>query len=196
MMQQGANGLKIRYGQHPLTRRQVTKILKEAARADGPAGLRDYAILTVLYVTCMHVQELVSLNVDQLNLVKGDGYAQCYGKNSRKRMVPFNNDVVQIIESYITEGRPALVRNTDEPAVFVNKVNRRGTSIQRLTRQACWTISWKYAELAGISNPISPSVLRHSRAIHMLEHGDTLREVQERLGYTNMGVTNRAYRQQ
>ena len=191
---QDTSGLKIRYGQHPLTRRQVTKILREAARADGPAGLRDYAILTVLYVTGMHVQELVSLNVDQLNLVKGDGYAQCCGKNSRERMVPFNNDVVQIIESYITEGRPALIRNTDEPAVFVNKVNRRGTSSQRLTRQACWMISWKYAELAGISNPVSPSVFRHSRATHILERGATLSQVQQLLGYTNMGVTKRAYR--
>lgn len=181
-----------RYTRHPLTRAQVTKLLREAARPDGTVGLRDRAILELLYATGMLISELVSLNLDQLHLVEGEGYVQCFGKDFKERTIQINDGVVQTLKAYLTKGRPAVVRNAGEPAVFIGIGNRRGKQSERLSRQRCWILVKKYARRARIQSLVSPSVLRHSSVMHMLRNGATLRQVQKRLGHTSI-TTTRAY---
>ncbi|MSP79083.1 MAG: site-specific tyrosine recombinase XerD [Dehalococcoidia bacterium] len=168
---------------HPMSEDDATKLLTEASNGGGPEGLRDRALLELLYATGMRVSELVNQNVDQLHLVEGDGYVRCFGKGSKERVVQMHNDAVKTLKAYIEQGRPQLVKNPNENALFVN---RRG---ERLTRQGCWLLLKEHAKRAGISSAISPHTLRHSFATHMLRGGATLRQVQEWLGHASITTT-------
>jgi integrase/recombinase XerD len=158
----------------------VDTLLDQPAKDRSAEGLRDSAMLELLYATGMRVSELVSLDMDDVSLASG--YVRCFGKNSKERTIPIHANAVATLETYIKQARPSLIGVASEPALFVN---HRGT---RLTRQGFWLIIKEYAHKAGIEQ-ITPHTLRHSFATHMLSNGANLRDVQELLGHANIATT-------
>ncbi|MDR1702387.1 MAG: site-specific tyrosine recombinase XerD [Sporomusaceae bacterium] len=146
-----------------------------------PTGLRDKAMLELLYATGIRVSELTSLNISDINLDMG--YIKCYGKGSKERIVPLGSIAVKCVQEYVAKGRPKLVRSYEEGALFVNHHGKR------LTRQGFWKIIKKYALEANILKAITPHTLRHSFATHLLENGADLRSVQEMLGHADISTT-------
>jgi integrase/recombinase XerD len=147
-------------------------------------GLRDLAMLELLYGTGLRVSELVSLDLGSCNFEAG--FVRCLGKGSKERIVPLGRQADEALQRYLTEERPALVaRRPEEPAMFVN---RRG---RRLTRQRLWQILRRYASAGLITKTIGPHTLRHSFATHLLERGADLRTVQELLGHASISTTQR-----
>ncbi len=159
---------------------QVDTLLEQPAKDLTAEGLRDKAMLELLYATGMRVSELVSLDTDDVSLASG--YVRCFGKQSKERTIPIHTGAVEALETYTREARPRLIAVASEPALFVN---HRGT---RLTRQGFWLIIKEYALKAGIEE-ITPHTLRHSFATHMLSNGANLRDVQELLGHANIATT-------
>lgn len=146
-----------------------------------PAGLRDKAMLELLYATGIRVSELTSLNVGDVNF--SQGFLRCLGKGGKERVVPVGSVAVESVRQYLLKGRPKLVRESRERCLFLNHHGRR------LTRQGFWKIVKKYAERAGIDREITPHTLRHSFATHLLENGADLRAVQEMLGHADISTT-------
>ncbi|MDU4960452.1 MAG: site-specific tyrosine recombinase XerD [Sporomusaceae bacterium] len=146
-----------------------------------PAGLRDKAMLELLYATGIRVSELISLNISDVNLDMG--YIKCYGKGSKERIVPLGSIAAKCVQDYLGKGRPKLVRTYEEAALFINHHGNR------LTRQGFWKIIKKYAQEAHIVKEITPHTLRHSFATHLLENGADLRSVQEMLGHADISTT-------
>jgi integrase/recombinase XerD len=138
-------------------------------------------MLQLLWSTGMRVSELVSLNLDDLDL--STGYVRCLGKGNRERIVPVSQDAKVSLEEYIEAGRAVLVRRRDESALFVN---HRG---ERLTRQGFWLILKSYARDAGLADDITPQTLRHSFAVHQLDLHTDLRSLQELLGHASIATT-------
>jgi integrase/recombinase XerD len=167
----------------PLSIREVDELLEQPARFDTPEAKRDKAMLELLYATGLRVTELVSLDVNHVHMNRRAPHVRCVGKGSKERTIPIHNDALQALEGYLDDGRPRLVRNKHQPALFVN---RRG---ERLTRQGFWLILKGYAKAAAIAKPVTPHTLRHSFATHMLQGGAPLRNVQELLGHANMSTT-------
>lgn len=163
-----------------LTISEVEELLKQP-NSFLPTGMRDKAMLELLYATGIRVSELISLNVSDVNLEMG--YIKCYGKGSKERIVPLGSIAAKCVQEYITRGRGKLVRTYDEPALFVNHHGNR------LTRQGFWKIIKKYAQEATITKEITPHTLRHSFATHLLENGADLRSVQEMLGHADISTT-------
>jgi len=163
-----------------LTIREVELLLQEP-EPSTPAGLRDRAMLELLYATGIRVSELVSLNTPDVNL--DVGYIRCTGKGSKERIVPLGSMAIKGVREFLDQGRGKLVRDREEPAMFVNHHGRR------LTRQGFWKIVKKYAEDAKINKEITPHTLRHSFATHLLENGADLRSVQEMLGHADISTT-------
>ncbi|AKX94284.1 site-specific tyrosine recombinase XerD [Neomoorella thermoacetica] len=163
-----------------LTVAEVEKLLNQP-RTDTPAGLRDKAMLELLYATGLRVSELVSLNVDQVNL-EGE-FVRCLGKGSKERVVPMGQVACFYVRTYIENGRGKLIKRATEPALFVNHHGRR------LSRQGCWKILKGYVRAANLKKDITPHTLRHSFATHLLENGADLRSVQELLGHADIGTT-------
>ncbi len=163
-----------------LTIREVELLLAEPDPS-SPAGLRDRAMLELLYATGIRVSELVSLNLPDVNLDMG--YIRCTGKGSKERIVPMGSMAIASVREYLDHGRGRLVRDREEQALFVNHHGRR------LTRQGFWKIVKKYAEDAKIDKEITPHTLRHSFATHLLENGADLRSVQEMLGHADISTT-------
>ncbi|MDA8212081.1 MAG: site-specific tyrosine recombinase XerD [Clostridia bacterium] len=145
------------------------------------AGLRDKAMLEVIYATGLRVSELCSLNEQDLNLELG--FLRCIGKGSKERIVPLGRLAVQAVTAYLQRGRVKLLKKPAEKALFLNHHGRR------LTRQGFWKIIKKYAFEAGIPKEITPHTLRHSFATHLLENGADLRSVQEMLGHADITTT-------
>lgn len=145
-------------------------------------GLRDRAMIEVLYATGLRVSELVGLRLSDLHL--DQGYLQCVGKGGKERVVPLGDEAVSWLRRYLAEGRRQLVRRRDGPSVFVNA---RGGA--RLSRVACWTLLKGYGRRAGIRAHLSPHVLRHSFATHLLERGADLRAIQMMLGHADLTTT-------
>jgi integrase/recombinase XerD len=130
----------------------------------------------------MRVSEMVSLNVRDVNL--RNGFVRCFGKGSKERLIPIHSKAIKAVKTYIDDARPQILSTPDETALFLN---RRG---QRLTRQGFWLILKGHAERAGIEAEITPHVLRHSIATHLLHSGKmNLRELQELLGHANSSTT-------
>jgi len=163
-----------------LTIGEVEELLKQP-NTFLPTGLRDKAMLELLYATGIRVSELISLNISDINLDMG--YIKCYGKGAKERIVPLGSIAAKCVHEYINKGRTKLVRTYEEPALFVNHHGNR------LTRQGFWKIIKKYAQEASIKKEITPHTLRHSFATHLLENGADLRSVQEMLGHADISTT-------
>ena len=165
-----------------LSEEEVTRLLELSYRAGGNEGQRDATILELLYATGLRVGELVSLNVQDVDLQ--ESYVRCWGKGSKERIVYVYPKAVIELRRYLNQARAALVGNRkSEGALFVN---HRG---ERLTRQWVWNILKTYGEKAGISQRITPHTMRHSFATHLLQNGASLRHVQELLGHSSISTT-------
>ncbi|HKY21525.1 MAG TPA: site-specific tyrosine recombinase XerD [Vicinamibacterales bacterium] len=150
--------------------------------AGTPRGLRDRALIEVLYATGMRVSELIHLRASDLNLESG--YLSCTGKGHKQRIVPIGDQAVEWLTKYIQQGRPALVGKRASPWLFVNA--KRGGSLSRV---GFWKILKGYGLKAGLPRTLSPHVLRHSFATHLLEHGADLRSIQMMLGHADLSTT-------
>jgi integrase/recombinase XerD len=168
----------------PLSVREVDELLEQPSKRSTPEARRDRAMLQLLYATGMRVTELVSLDMENLLDLEGiKPCVRCMGKGSKERTIPILREAAAAVTDYLNDGRPLLVKNRKENAVFVN---RRG---ERLTRQGFWLILKQYAKEANIAVPVTPHTLRHSFATHMLRGGMSLRHVQELLGHANISTT-------
>jgi len=147
-----------------------------------PKGLRDRALIEVLYVMGLRVSELVNLRTPDLNLESG--YLTCTEKDSKKRIVPLRNEAAVWVKRYILEGRPTLLKKRSSPWLFVN-ARRAG----KLTRVGFWKVLKAYGQQAGITRELSPHVLRHSFATHLLARGADLRAIQMMLGHADLSTT-------
>ncbi len=167
---------------HAISITQIDELLELPLRSSNPEGLRDKAMLELLYATGMRVSELVALDLAHVDMQ--DGTVLCVGKRERARTLPLSNTAVTAMEEYLDIGRSQLVREAVGPveALFLNHRGRR------LTRQGFWLILKSYAEELGLEN-LTPHTLRHSFAAHMLSNGAELREVQELLGHASLSTT-------
>lgn len=163
-----------------LTVQEVELLLKQP-QPKTPCGLRDKAMLELLYASGLRVSELVALNVDQVNLK--EEYVRCMGKGSRERVIPVGSIACFHLQNYLQYGRGKLLKDKREKALFLNHQGKR------LSRQGCWKIIKAYAKAAGLSSNITPHTLRHSFATHLLENGADLRSVQELLGHADISTT-------
>ena len=146
-----------------------------------PGGLRDVAMLEVLYATGLRVSELLGLRLGDLHL--DAGYLRCTGKGGKERVVPLGGEADAKLQRYLAEARPALLGPKRTDRLFVNL---RGGP---LSRQGFWKIIKRYGVEAGITTPLSPHVVRHSFATHLLENGADLRAVQVMLGHADISTT-------
>ena len=165
---------------HPLTIDEVTAVI-EVPGPDRPVGLRDRAILELLYGAGLRVSELTGLDVDDLDLEEGS--VRVFGKGSKERDVPVGRMAREAVAAYLTRGRPALASARSRSALFLNA---RGG---RLTRQSCARLVDAHARAAGIRRTVTPHDLRHSFATHLLEGGADVRVVQELLGHASVATT-------
>lgn len=159
---------------------EVEALLNQPSLENAP-GMRDKAMLEVIYATGIRVSELVSLDVTDINLEAG--YLRCLGKGDKERIVPLGSVAIRFLELYLQAARPEMVKRSGETALFVNHHGRR------LTRQGFWKILKRYAQEANIDVNITPHTLRHSFATHLLENGADLRSVQEMLGHADISTT-------
>jgi integrase/recombinase XerD len=146
-----------------------------------PRGLRDKALIEVLYASGMRVSELVGVKPGELRL--DEGYLTCLGKGDKERIVPLGDQAVDWLRRYISDGRSRLTRQHSTPWLFVN--GRGGP----LSRVGVWKLLKTYGLKAGITREISPHVLRHSFATHLLERGADLRAIQVMLGHADLSTT-------
>ncbi len=172
----------------PKRARRVPKVLSLAevtalveAPDESPLGIRDRAMLEVLYAAGLRVSELTSLRLADLQLESH--FCTVQGKGRRERLALLGEPAVAQLSRYLDEVRPRYVRGAGPPEVFVS---RRGAA---LTRQAVWYRIRRYGQLLGIAHKLTPHVLRHSFATHLLEGGADLRSVQEMLGHADIGTT-------
>jgi len=163
-----------------LTLEEVEKLLA-TAETTTPLGLRDRAMLEVLYATGLRVSELVKLKVADLQL--DAGIVRCLGKGNKERVVPLGRKSIASLEDYLRRGRPALTKRRTTPYLFVS---RRGGV---MTRQNFWMLLRQRARAAGVRVHLSPHTLRHSFATHLLERGADLRAVQMLLGHADISTT-------
>ena len=163
-----------------LTVEEVEALLS-AGETDTPMSLRDRAIIEVMYATGVRVSELVSLDIDDVDL--DESFVRCMGKGSKERIIPLHDEAVETVREYLEDGRPSLAGTAAGRALFVS---RKGG---RLTRQALWLILKGRAQAAGIERKITPHTLRHSFATHLLIGGAPLRHVQELLGHASITTT-------
>jgi integrase/recombinase XerD len=155
--------------------------LVESPDTARPDGLRDRAMLELLYATGMRASELITLRLDDVNVPAG--YVVCTGKGSRQRLVPVGAQALSWLRFYLGTARPALVRRADPGTIFLNPRGRP------LSRQALWGILKRAARRAGLRVPVSPHTLRHCFASHLLERGADLRSVQAMLGHADISTT-------
>jgi integrase/recombinase XerD len=162
---------------------EVEKLL-ELPDQTTPLGLRDRAMLEVLYSTGLRVSELTSLRV--MDLDTKVGCVRCIGKGDKERIVPVGRKALAIVEKYLRHGRIALIGTTRGTAGAFLFVNRRG---RRISRVGVWKIFSSYGRKAGLRVPLTPHMLRHSFATHLLERGADLRSVQLMLGHSDISTT-------
>ena len=164
-----------------LSAAEVDRLL-ESPDISQPRGVRDRALIELLYATGLRVSEMVSLRQQDLNLESG--YLTCTGKGRKQRLVPVGEEAAAWLTRYLREARPALLKKRSSPRLFVNA--RGGTA---LTRVGFWKILKEYGKQAGVGSRLSPHVLRHSFATHLLERGADLRAIQMMLGHSDLSTT-------
>lgn len=162
-----------------LTSKEVELFLDQPQCVDAK-GFRDHAMLELLYATGIRVSELISLNIEDLNL--SAGFVRCSGRG-KERIIPLYQTAIRAIQDYIKSIRPQLIADGNEKALFVNMNG------ERMSRQGFWKIIKHYQEMAGIEKDITPHTLRHSFAVHLLENGADLRAIQEMLGHADISST-------
>jgi len=155
--------------------------LLDAPDATTPAGLRDAAMLTLLYATGLRVSELVGLRLHNVDLEGGS--LRVRGKGNKERIVPVAPLALELLQLYLQQARPAFDKGRNDDAIFLSD---RGKG---MVRQTFWNRLKQYCRLAGIPEDTSPHTLRHSFATHLLEGGADLRSIQEMLGHSSLGVT-------
>ena len=160
---------------------EVEKLLL-SPNGKGWISVRDRACLELLYATGMRVSEIVGLKLSDLNL--DVGFVRCLGKGSKERIVPLGRTAKKAIEKYLHKTRPKLVKKkVSESGLFITRLGKK------MSRQNFWKMLKNYSHTAGIKKNISPHMLRHSFATHLLERGADLRVVQELLGHANISTT-------
>ena len=162
-----------------LTADQVELLLEQPKCVDLK-GYRDKAMLELVYATGIRVTELISLNIEDINLE--NGYIKCSSR-TKQRIIPIGNLAINALKDYIDKSREVLLKSEDDTALFVNMNG------QRLTRQGFWKIIKQYKAQANIDVDITPHTLRHSFAVHLLENGAELRAIQEMLGHSDISST-------
>jgi integrase/recombinase XerD len=145
------------------------------------AGLRDKAMLELLYATGMRVSELVSMRQEDVDASMG--VLRCLGKGSKERLIPVGRSALNAVDAYLRDGRGKLLKKSESPYLFLN---HRG---ERLSRVGFWKILGHYGRAAAIATPITPHVVRHSFATHLLERGADLRSIQLMLGHSDISTT-------
>ena len=165
---------------HPLTVDEAARLL-EAPDPTTPSGVRDRAILELLYGAGLRISELVGMDVDDVDLEEGS--VRVLGKGGKEREVPLGRYGREAIDAYLTRARPGFVSTVSRGALFLNQ---RGG---RLTRQSCARLLGTYVAAAGIDRPVTLHTLRHSFATHLLEGGADVRVVQELLGHASVATT-------
>jgi integrase/recombinase XerD len=163
-----------------LTLEEVEELLG-APDVTTPSGLRDRAMIEVLYATGLRVSELVKLGVNDVNLV--DGFVMVMGKGRKERIVPLGKHAIEYIRAYISRSRGALLKGRETKALFVTL---RGKGFSRM---GFWKLLRRHARAAGIIKNLSPHKLRHSFATHLVERGADLRAVQAMLGHADLATT-------
>jgi integrase/recombinase XerD len=163
-----------------LSEAQVEALLA-ATNTETPLGLRDRAMLELLYASGLRVSELVGLPMLSLNL--REGVLRITGKGNKERLVPFGEEAADSLQNYLSQSRPVLLGKQNSPAVFVTQ---QGTAMSRVM---FWKLIKKYALLADVHVPLSPHTLRHAFATHLLNHGADLRAVQMLLGHSDISTT-------
>ncbi len=162
-----------------LTGREVELLLQQPQCTD-PKGFRDKAMLELLYATGIRVSELISLNVEDVNIPAG--FIRC-SSSGKTRMIPLYPAAVRALQTYITQIRTSMIADSAEPALFVNLGG------ERMSRQGFWKIIKHYQQTANIQKDITPHTLRHSFAAHLLENGADLKSIQEMLGHSDISST-------
>lgn len=162
-----------------LTNKEVELFLDQPQCVDAK-GFRDHAMLELLYATGIRVSELISLDLEDLNLAAG--FIRCESKG-KERIIPLYHTAVKALSDYVRDVRPQLLADGGDAALFVNMNG------ERMSRQGFWKIIKHYQEKAGIEKDITPHTLRHSFAVHLLENGADLRSIQEMLGHADISST-------
>lgn len=163
-----------------LTAQEIDKLLE--IKGSSPLEIRNKAMLELLYATGLRVTELVTLHVTDLHLTMG--FVRCFGKGSKERIIPLGEIAKAAIEDYLANARDELIKkNKKETRLFANHHGRP------LSRQGFWKVIKKIALQAGLMKEITPHMLRHSFATHLLENGADLRSVQEMLGHADISTT-------
>ena len=163
-----------------LTIEEVDRLL--SVPDDSIKGIRDRAILELLYATGIRVSELIYADVSDINLRMG--FITCAGEKSKPRIVPLGRPARAALENYIYDGRSALIKgNKDETALFVNYYGKR------ITRQGLWKLLKEYGVKAGLDHKLTPNIIRNSFAVHMLQNGADLKSLQELMGHEDISAT-------
>lgn len=163
-----------------LSEQDVDRLLA-APDIDDPIGLRDRAMLELLYACGLRVTELVSVTTHDINLRQG--VVRLLGKGNKERLVPMGEEAVNWLQRYAREARPLLLKSPDDPILFPSN---RG---EQMTRQTFWHRIKHHVRVAGINGSVSPHTLRHAFATHLLNHGADLRVVQLLLGHSDLSTT-------
>ncbi|AWE06872.1 site-specific tyrosine recombinase XerD [Lysinibacillus sp. 2017] len=156
--------------------------LISAPSTEKPQGIRDIAILEVMYGSGMRISELISLNLEDIHITMG--FVRVFGKGGKERIIPLGRGALNACQNYLAEARPQLLGSAPKNDAFF--ITQRG---KRFTRQGCWKLIKEHAQTAGIQKEITPHVLRHSFATHLIENGADLRAVQELLGHADISTT-------
>jgi len=163
-----------------MTTGEVDRLLAQPVIGENN-GIRDKAMLELLYASGIRVSELVSLNISDFD--PRVGFLRCSGKGMKERIVPIGSLAINSVKNYLAESRPRFLKSNGETSLFLNQHGNR------MTRQGFWKILKKYARKSNINGEITPHTLRHSFATHLLENGADLRSVQEMLGHSDISTT-------
>ena len=164
-----------------LATEEIESLLAAANRGSDPPQLRDRAMVELMYAGGLRVSETTSLDVDSVNF--DNLTVRCTGKGGKDRVVPIYEEAMDAVAEYYVDGRPHIGKTQDPDALFLNRLGKR------ISRQGFWLRLKKLAQIAGIKRELTPHMLRHSFATHLLHGGASLRHVQELLGHADIGTT-------